>query len=254
MMILNLLIAVLMSLFNPEGSGGDGGEGAGGDPQPDPKATPPANPPAPSGTGGAPAGSGDKEPPGEGGEPAETPELKASREAAKYRNQAKDEREKNTKLVNALRPMLEALGIKVEGGEPDPVALAKQADEWKGKYVKERLNNAVHREAAKQGATPDKLMRWLRGGDELGGLDPEADTFEQELTSVVQRALTDNPDLKAAPAVPRQSGAEFNGAGGKSLDEQIADAEKAGDIKLSLRLKLAKQNLEGSGSGAGAGN
>src|SRR5688500_17296557 len=221
MTIFNLLLAVLMSLLPVETRGADAGGAAGGEPQPDPKPTP-----APEAAGGA-GGAGGGGPAGGGGEPAGRREAKqrADREA-KLRLRARDAEERNSKLLTALRPALDALGIKVEGADVDPAELTKQVDTWKGKYMAERISNAVHRQAAALGARPDALMRYLRGGDELSELDPEQDNFEQELKSVIQRVLTDEPTLKVAPAAPPRSGADFNGGSGKTLDEQIAEAEK----------------------------
>lgn len=252
MTIFNLLIAVLLNLLPWSPGGGDAGGDAGGDPQPDPK------PDAAGGAGGAPDGSGSNPDTGggstaSGGDKGDQPDnpaaARASAEAARYRTQLKEERDRSSRLLSALKPALDVLGIKVEGAEVDPAELAKQADTWKGKYMAERVSNAVHRQAATLGARPEALMRYLRGGDELSGLDPEADEFEQELKAIAQRALEAEPGLKAAPAVPQRSGAEFSGQGGKTLDEQIAEAEKAGDYKTSMRLKLAKQDLERQSAG-----
>ena len=244
MTIFNLLLAVLMSLLPFETGAGDAGGDTGGDPKPNPTPNPDPKEGDPA-SGGAPAG-GDPAT-GDPPDPADDPKVKADREA-RYRVRAKEAEDRNKALLTALRPALDVLGIKVEGAEPDAGELAKQVETWQNKYKQERVGNAVHRIATELGAKPNSVMRYLRGGDELSELDPEADTFEQELKSVVQRALTDEPGLKVAPAAPPRSGAEFNGGSGKTLDEQIAEAEKAGDYKTSLRLKLAKENVGASSS------
>ncbi len=246
MTIFNLLLALLWSLLPFVPDGGDAGGAASGEPPaPDPKA-PPADPKEPAGGGdsGDPAPAGDG---GEGGGPPSEAKQKADREAM-YRTRAKEAETKTQNVVKALTPLFIALGIKVEGAEPDPNELAKQVETWQNKYKQERVSNAVHRIATELGAKTGSLMRYLRGGDELSELDPEADNFEQELKSVVQRALTDEPGLKAAAAPPPRSGAEFNGGGGKTLDEQIAEAEKAGDYRTSIRLKEARDNQRHAGA------
>ena len=253
MITFTTLLAVLWALLPFETGGGAPAGDAGGDPKPEPKPDAAPGPEAPAaGSGSTPESSGGSE---ASGEPTgDSPAQKASREAAKYRTRAKEAEDRNAQLLTALRPALEALGIKVEGGAaPDPAELAKQVDSWRSKYMAERVANAIHRQAATAGARPEALTRYLRGGSELSELDPEADTFEQELQSVVQRALTDEPSLKVASATPPRSGAEFNGAGtGKTIDEQIAEAEKAGDYRTSIRLKEARQAQLGSGGAGGA--
>lgn len=253
MMILNLLIAFLSLLLRVEPGAGDAGGAASGEPPtPKPPTPKPPAPPAPPTGGGE---SGDGAPAAEGGEGSGEPSddsaaQKASREAAKSRIKAKEAEESKAKLLTAMRPLLDQLGIKVEGLDPDPTELTKSINEWKGKYLKERVSNAIQRQAVALGARPEALTRYLRGGDELGELDPEGDQFEQELKAVVQRALSEEPGLKVAAAPPPKSGAEFNGSTGKTIDEQIADAEKSGDYKTSLRLKMAKQEADRQAAGS----
>jgi hypothetical protein len=253
MTIFNILIGLLWTLLPFETGGAPAAGDASGGTPPEPK---PGDAPA-SGTPAADSGSKADPPAGsdDSGEPtADNAAQRASREAAGYRTKLREEQAKNTALMAALRPALETLGIKVEGGgTPDPAELTKQVDSWRSKYMAERVANAIHRQAATAGARPDALTRYLRGGSELSELDPEADNFEQELQSVVQRALTDEPSLKVAAAPPPRSGAEFNGAGtGKTIDEQIAEAEKSGDYRTSIRLKEARQAQLGSGGGGAA--
>jgi len=247
--LIGLLATLLMSETPSAGAPGDASGGT--PPEPKPDAAPAPEAPA-AGSGSTAESSGGSEPSGE--PTGDSAAQRASREAANYRTKLREEQAKNTALMTALRPALETLGIKVEGGgAPDPAELTKQVDSWRSKYMAERVSNAIHRQAATAGARPEALTRYLRGGSELSELDPEADNFEQELQSVVQRALTDEPSLKVAAAPPPRSGAEFNGAGtGKTIDEQIAEAEKSGDYRTSIRLKEARQAQLGSGGGGAA--
>lgn len=62
-------------------------------------------------------------------------------------------------------------------------------------------------------------------------------------TEALVKALVGKHDYLKAPAkddAPDKSGGAFRGTEGKSIDDQIADAEKAGDYKTARGLKLRK--------------
>ena len=97
---------------------------------------------------------------------------------------------------------------------------------------------ALLTEAASQGAASAEVVaRLLR--------DEESVTVDKGTVKGAKEAVADllkaNPFLKKSAAAPAASGAPFNGnAAGKTLDQLIADAEKAGDYKESIRLKGLK--------------
>lgn len=212
----------------------------------DPPPEPPADPPEPKAKAEPKADPKAEQPADPKADPdAGDPRVqRANAQAATERVKRREAEERSATLLRALGPVLTELGIKVEGLEADPERLAGEARKWQAKYRDERVTNALHRAAAKANAKPEMLGRWLRGGSELADLDPEAPDFEANLDAIVQAAVTSEPILLATPpAGPSRSGPEFSGSGGKSLDEQIAEAEKSGDYRTSTRLKLAKQAL-----------
>ncbi|MET7333280.1 hypothetical protein [Nonomuraea sp. NPDC005650] len=101
--------------------------------------------------------------------------------------------------------------------------------------------------AAEHGVNPAALLGSTVFAASAANLDPNAEDFPARLAETIQAALTANPWMAAqtsAPAptpVPPVSGGDFTGAGGQpagpSLDQQIADAEKAGNHALAIALK-----------------
>ena len=85
-------------------------------------------------------------------------------------------------------------------------------------------------------------------------LDPSAEDFPAKLADAIKNALTANPWMAAQgaatatpPPVPPVSGGDFSGSGGQptgpTLDQQIADAEKAGNHALAINLKRQRAAL-----------
>lgn len=92
------------------------------------------------------------------------------------------------------------------------------------------------------GANPDALIGSAAFASIAKALDPAAPDFPAQLQAQVAYLLQTNPWMAAAPAasaIPGQSGGQFPGAPalpGPSLQQQIADAEKAGDWKTLIAL------------------
>ncbi|MEV4457019.1 hypothetical protein [Microbispora sp. NPDC049633] len=102
--------------------------------------------------------------------------------------------------------------------------------------------------ATHHGVNPDALLGSVAFAEHAKSLDPSAEDFPAKLAEAIQNALTTNPWMAAQqaaatpppPPVPTAGGADFQGAGGTpppSLDEQIAEAEKAGNHALAISLK-----------------
>lgn len=212
-----------------------------GDPPKDPPADPPADDDDDDGDDDGDAGKPDLS--------TLTPEqlqarlTKARRDAKSAKGMGKAEREKREAAERQLSAIATALGLKPEDNDPEKLQAALSTTQVE--LRQERVENALYREAVKQGAKPEHLLRWLKGGGELADLDPSSDTFKSDLRQLVTDTLEEQSDLKAAPGAPGgagagRSGGEFGGAGTKSLDERIAEAQSKGDFKETIRLQAEK--------------
>lgn len=107
--------------------------------------------------------------------------------------------------------------------------------------------------AQQHGVNPAALLGSTAFANVASNLDPSAEDFPATLATAIQGALTANPWMAAqsatppAPQVPPISGGDFSGSGGQptgpGLDQQIADAEKAGNHALAISLKRQRAAL-----------
>jgi hypothetical protein len=102
--------------------------------------------------------------------------------------------------------------------------------------------------ATEHGVNPAALLGSTVFAEHAKQLDPAATDFPARLAETIKTALTANPWMAAqiaagttVPTPPPVSGGDFSGAGGQpvgpSIDQQIADAEKAGNHALAIALK-----------------
>jgi hypothetical protein len=102
--------------------------------------------------------------------------------------------------------------------------------------------------AGQHGVNPDALLGSVAFQTAAANLDPNAEDFPAKLAEAINAAKTANPwmavqpntpTVPTPPAVPPQSGGDFTGSGatGPTLEQQIAEAEKAGDHMRAIALK-----------------
>ncbi|MFD7262100.1 hypothetical protein [Streptomyces sp. NPDC059874] len=178
-----------------------GGSGEGGDPGTAPTADPatapntdPAAPPAAN--------------------PATEQQLA---EATTRAEQAAAERDE---LRSALDAVTRALNPNGGEAEQDPTKLAaavaerdRLLAEHAGELRSARVELAVARAAADQGARGDRLLNSRAFLASVADLDPTAAEFDTKLAAAITAAVTADPDLyRTAPAGPPRGGAEFHGA------------------------------------------
>lgn len=203
--------------------------GPAGQPTPTPPATPPTPTPAPPGqqapsttppAGDPPAGTseGDK-PLGPNGEKA----LAAERKRA-------DEMEKQLKALAPLQKLAEALGG-ADGPATGPTDIEKITD----RLTKHETELAGERQARwraevanEKGLTIEQAARLQ--GDSKDALAADADALKALFPTVPVAPGTPKPD-------PSQGG---QGGTGVNLDAQIAEAQKAGNVRLVLQLQNQK--------------
>lgn len=149
-----------------------------------------------------------------------------------------------------------------DGGIDD---LSKLPQKWQKVITDLRQESAKYRTSARSetvlrhayatagqlGVNPDALLGSVTFTQAAGQLDPNSTEFPAQLAAAITQALQANPWMAAqqhtppaVPQVPATSGGQFPGAPGApqpSLDQQIAEAEKAGDWKTVIRLRRQQQ-------------
>lgn len=195
-----------------------------------PAAQPPATPPAPEPT---PAAQPPKPEPSK-----DDTDWKAKYEATVAESRKHETRSKDNKTqLDAIRA---ALGL--DGNDKvDPDKLAADLNAARGETTNLRVENAVLRAAAANGANPDALTDSRSFMTTVAKLDPTSPTFDKDVAKAITDAVKAHPGLAATPTVPQASGAEINGAGAPAdIDAQIADAQKRGALGEVIALKQRK--------------
>lgn len=198
--------------------------GPAGQPTPTPPATPPTPTPAPPGQQAPsttpPAGDPPKdEPLGEGGLKA----LKAEREA-------REALEKQLKALAPLQQLADALGAAgtPATGPTDIEKITERLTKHETELAGERQARWRAEIANEKGLTIEQAARLQ--GDSKDALAADADAL---------KALF--PTAPAAPGTPRPDPSQGGqGGSGVNLDAQIAEAQKAGNVRLVLQLQNQK--------------
>lgn len=165
-------------------------------------------------------------------------DWKAAARKHEDRFKAADKRANETKTqLDAIRA---ALGL--DGNDKvDPDKLAADLNAARGETTNLRVENAVLRAAAANGANPDALTDSRSFMTTVTKLDPTSPTFDKDVAKAITDAVKAHPGLAATPTVPQASGAEINGAGAPAdIDAQIADAQKRGALGEVIALKQRK--------------
>ena len=146
-----------------------------------------------------------------------------------------------TKAAEAAKTELaqtigKALGLVTDEEPTDPAKLTAQVSEASAAARQAKLELAVYRAAEGSNADPGALLDSRTFLEKAAAIDPsDADA----ITAAITEAVTANPRLGR----PEPQGMKRNPAQGASaspplgINERIAAAEKAGDIKTAIRLK-----------------
>ncbi|WP_038843422.1 hypothetical protein [Salinispora arenicola] len=103
--------------------------------------------------------------------------------------------------------------------------------------------------AGQAGVNPAALLGSTAWQQAAAGLDPAAPDYAQRLAWTIQTIAAQNPWMAAQPAdppqpqLPARSGGHFGGApaaAAMSLDEQITEAQKAGNWRKVISLQNQK--------------
>ena len=139
-------------------------------------------------------------------------------EAHKWEKRSKDNKTAldtaTSEKQSTLDAIAKAFGLK---GDDDPVKAAQTATEERDAARLEtkatRIENAVLRAAAKNGADPEALTDSRSFMHALEAIDPTADDFAAQVGTAIKTAVEANPALKSGPVVPGKSGGQVIGGG-----------------------------------------
>lgn len=161
---------------------------------------------------------------------------KLRRENGSARTNAKAQAAEDAKKELA-QTIGKALGL-VEDEAIDPAKLTESLTTAQAEAKHAQVALAVYQNAGPAGGDPVALLDSTTFLKSVAGVDP-ADTAA--VAAAIKAAVEANPRLGAAPTDPRPpapnpaQGAAAGGAPG--LDDQIADATKAGNHQLAIALK-----------------
>ncbi|MFG1997884.1 hypothetical protein ACGFNU_01900 [Spirillospora sp. NPDC048911] len=107
-----------------------------------------------------------------------------------------------------------------EEGEPPAPDVARVLSELRARLTARdaelrtlKIEQALERAAERHDADPELVVPVLAHSGGLAGLDPDADGFQALLDDLVERAVENNPKLRATQ-VAQRGGAEFPGRSG----------------------------------------
>lgn len=152
---------------------------------------------------------------------------------------AADEKARTTTRDNAAtaaeakvrKEMADKLGLTPAQLDPAAVAAELKAERDANRVM--RIEGAAEKAARKAGADEDLVVAMLARNGSLKGLDPEAADFRDQVKTLVDKAIADNPRLKldtTATPPPAAQGAvgshqqPAGGEGGTARPKSIADA------------------------------
>lgn len=148
-------------------------------------------------------------------------ELRA--EAAANRTKAVGAEQAKQETVDAIA---KALGLK---GDDDPAKAAQMAAEQRDAALSEarqvKVENAILRMAARQGANAESLTDSRSFMRQLEAIDPSAEDFAAQVEAAVKEAVEKNPLLKAAPAAAPAARSGGPVGGGASVPGQLDSVE-----------------------------
>jgi hypothetical protein len=155
-------------------------------------------------------------------------ELKQARQdAGRYRTEKNETTAKVTALEDQLGKIAKHLGLKEATPEEIAEALKTERDALANENRTLKVGQTLTKVAKTKGADEDALTDSRTFMAEVDKLDPSKDDFTKALEELVDKALKDNPKLKAQAARsgydPSGGGGGSNGSGGRpSLAESVA--------------------------------
>lgn len=217
----------------------------------DPAPNDPANDPTPEPTN-EPEPGNEPEPTNEPSGDEDARIKRANREAAKYRTERNEAQQQLEQVQQAqqeqattLDALRKALGLDTGDGGDDP---AQQVTELTGRVDTLTNDNrnlraelAVYDIAADNGANASALLDSRKFADKLHGLDPDSETFRDDVTDAIKTAVNDNAAFRAAGQGSARGGASGAGAG-SSQPEGAVTQEQFNAMSYADRVELHQSN------------
>lgn len=150
--------------------------------------------------------------------------AQARKDAGRYRSERNGSATEVAALQEQMKKIAKHLGLE----DADPAAVAEAAKQERDTLAAEnrslKVGQALIKAAKAKGADTDALNDSRAFMAIVEKLDPSDDKFTEALEAAVEKAVKDNPKLKAQAV---KSGIEFNGGGGdtgkpKTLEEAVA--------------------------------
>ncbi len=139
-------------------------------------------------------------------------------EAAKHRNEKNQTTQERDQLKSTLDQLRKALDPEASQ-EEDPATVAERATaerDQKDQELRElRIERAADKAARTHGADATALTDSRAFNQAAQDLDPTAEDFDEQMSKLVEQAVTDNPKLRASQAPARSSSAVTGGTGGR---------------------------------------
>lgn len=161
--------------------------------------------------------------------------------------------QENAQLKQTLEALRKALDPDGAAQEEDPGELAEKAtrerDAKDAELRQLRLEQAAEKAGRTAGADVDALLDSRGFATKLHKLDPTGDDFDDELKSLVTKALEDNPRLKAPSPAPTRS--VTDGAGTRDDKGQLTRADLASMTPDQITKARREGRLTSLGVGTG---
>lgn len=137
--------------------------------------------------------------------------ARARREAAKYRRERKAAEEARKEFEARVA---KALGID-SGDDADGDQLSQRLAERDAEVRELRIDAAITKAVAKHTADEDLLVPWLKGKGLLADLDPESESFTDDLDELVKETVKANPRFRISQEDDRVRGSGDGGTAGR---------------------------------------
>lgn len=159
----------------------------------------------------------------------------------KIRGEAAEHRAEKQKLQGVLDAIGKALNPDAET-KVDPAELQQTLTKLGTDHTDLQREHQVLLAALDAGADHQALLDSRTFLAKVGDIDPTADDFADKVKAAVTKAIADNPKLKVTQGAASSSADHTSGGSGEAadIDQQIAEAEKAGDHRKAIALKRKK--------------
>lgn len=168
-------------------------------------------------------------------------------EAAKHRTEKQAEKARADKAEADYKALVASLGkaagFVTDDTEPDPAELLAQVTAER-EAEREKVHALTLRDAVREASGPLKadasaLLDSTKFLGSVRKIDPAADDYATQVAAEIEKALTENPKLAAAPVVASRSGGDTS-TGSTEVSTQVT-REQLAAMSSSERLKAHRE-------------